>query len=100
MILAFDDKIDLEKLNLKKFTSNTITSITKLQKEIDSIKQRGYAIDSEEYEFGLKSVAVPYFNKRNEFQGAVGVSGLSVRLEDETLHKFGQEIFKVVNGHM
>ena len=100
VLLAFSDEVDLQSLDLKKFTSNTITSITKLQKEIELIKQRGYAIGSEEYEFGLKSVAVPYFNKRNEFQAAVGASGLSVRLEDETLHKFGQEIFKAVHGYM
>jgi len=99
VLLAFTD-IDIEKVELKKFTSNTITSITKLQKEIELIKQRGYAIGSEEHEFGLKSVAVPYFNKKNQFVGTIGISGLSVRLEDETLHKFGQEIFKVVNAHM
>ena len=100
ILVAFTGKIDIEKLNLKKYTNNTITSVTKFQKEIELIRERGYAIGSEEYEFGLKSVAVPYFNKQNHFVGTVGISGLSVRLEDETLHKFGQEIFKVVNAYM
>ena len=91
-------QINLEKLELTKFTSNTITSVAKLEKEIDLIKQRGYSISSEEPEFGLKSVAVPLFNKKNELLGVVGVSGLSVRLEEEKLHKFGQEIFKLVHN--
>jgi len=98
ILLAFSNSVDIEKIELKKFTSNTITSVTKLQKEIDLVKQRGYAIGSEEHEFGLKSVAVPYFNKKNQFIGTVGISGLSVRLEDEILHKYGQEIFKLVNS--
>ena len=100
VLIAFSNEVDIEKLDLKKYTSNTITSVTKLQKEIELIKQRGYAIGSEEYEFGLKSVAVPYFNKQNKFIGTLGISGLSVRLEDESLHKYGQEIFKVVNAFM
>lgn len=97
-LLAFSPQINLEKLELTKFTSNTITSVAKLEKEIDLIKQRGYSISSEEHEFGLKSVAVPLFNKKNELLGVVGVSGLSVRLEEEKLHKFGQEIFKLVHN--
>jgi DNA-binding IclR family transcriptional regulator len=89
--------IDLNLIDLKKYTSNTITSITKLQKEIDLIKQRGYAIGNEEHEFGLKSIAVPYFNKRNEFVGAVGISGLSVRMDESTTHQLAQKIFKLTN---
>ncbi len=99
ILIAFSKKVDIEKLELSKFTTNTITSKTKLQKEIDLICERGYAIGSEEHEFGLKSVAVPYFNKKNQFVGTVGISGLSVRLEDNVLHKFGQEIFKLVNSY-
>ena len=98
VLLAFSPVIDLEKLDLTKFTSNTITSVTKLRKELDLIKERGYGISSEEHEFGLKSVAVPLFNKKNELQGVVGVSGLSVRLSEEKLHEFGQAIFRLVHN--
>jgi DNA-binding IclR family transcriptional regulator len=99
VLLAFSKNVDFENLELNKFTSNTITSKTKLLKEIELVKERGYAIGSEEHEFGLKSLAVPYFNKQNRFVGAVGISGLSVRLSEETLHKYGQEIFKLVNAY-
>ena len=99
VLIAFSD-LDIEKLELTKYTSNTITSVTKLKKEIELIRQRGYAVGNEEHEFGLKSVAVPYFNKQNQFIGTVGISGLSVRLEEKTLHKFGQEIFKLSNNYM
>lgn len=99
VLMAFGN-VDIEKIELTKYTSNTITSITKLKKEIELIRERGYAIGNEEHEFGLKSVAVPYFNKQNQFVGTVGISGLSVRLEEKTLHKFGQEIFKLSNNYM
>lgn len=99
ILLAFSsDDIHIEKLELKKFTNNTITSHTKLLREISLIKERGYAIGNEEHEFGLKSVAVPYFNKKNKFVGAVGISGLSVRLDETTLHLYGQKIYQIVNS--
>jgi len=96
ILIAFND-IDLNTLELKKYTSNTITSMTKLQKEVDLIKERGYAFGKEEHEFGLCSLAVAYFNNRREFLGAVGISGLSVRLSEEKLHELGQKIFALVN---
>ncbi len=98
-ILAFKEDINLETIELKKFTSNTITSITKLKKELELIKERGYAIGNEEHEFGLCSVAVPYFNKRGEFVGTVGVSGLTVRMDEQKLHEYGEKIFKLVNPY-
>jgi len=96
VLMAFG-KVDMTSLDLKKYTSNTITSVTKLQKEIDLVRQRGYAIGSEEHEFGLKSIAAPYFNNKNEFIGAIGISGLSVRLDEGILHQYGQKIFKLLN---
>ena len=53
-------------------------------------------IGFEEHEFGLCSLAVPYFNSKREFIGAVGISGLSVRLTEIKLHKIGQQLVKLV----
>ncbi|PLY04189.1 MAG: IclR family transcriptional regulator [Arcobacter sp.] len=97
ILIAFGN-VNIEKLELTKFTSNTITSVTKLKKEIELVKERGYAIGDEEHEFGLKSVAVPYFNKQNQFVGTIGISGLSVRLDEGTLHLYGQKIFQLVSS--
>lgn len=98
ILLAFSNDINIESLELKKYTNNTITSHSKLLRELSLIKERGYAIGSEEHEFGLKSVAVPYFNKKNIFVGTLGISGLSVRLDETTLHLYGQKIYQIVNS--
>lgn len=96
VLLAFEE-VDLKGLDLKKYTSNTITTVTKLQKEIDLVQQRGYAIGFEEYEFGLFSIAVPYFNNKREFMGTIGISGLSARVNQEKSHELGKKIFNIVN---
>lgn len=96
VLIAFSN-IDVETLELAKFTNNTITNTDKLKEEIELVKQRGYAIGNEEHEFGLCSLAVPYFDKKGDFAGTIGISGLSVRLNEEMLHGYGQKIFQLVN---
>ena len=96
ILIAFKD-IDVETLELNRYTNKTITNATKLKEEIAMIKQRGYALADEEHEFGLFTLAVPYFDKRGDFVGTVGISGLSIRLDEETLHDYGKKIFKLVN---
>lgn len=96
-ILVAFAQLDIQSIELKKFTSNTITNMDKFKEEIELVRQRGYAIGNEEHEFGLCSLAVPYFDKKGDFVGTIGISGLSVRLKEETLHEFGQKLFVLVN---
>lgn len=96
ILIAFKE-IDVTALELTKFTSNTFTNTKKLQEEIELIKQRGYAIGNEEHEFGLCSLAVPYFDKKGDVVATIGISGLSVRLSIEKLHEYGQKLFAIVN---
>lgn len=96
ILLAFEE-VNLKMLDLKKFTSNTITTIPRVQKEIDLVRQRGYAVGFEEYEYGLFSIAVPYFNNKRQFIGTVGITGLSTRVNLEKCHEFGKKIFNLVN---
>lgn len=95
ILLAFGD-IDLRTLELKTYTSNTITTASKLRRECEIIKKRGYAIGNEEHEYGLKSLAAPYYNSMGVFIGAVGISGLAVRLDEHRLHELGAKILKIL----
>ncbi len=44
---------------LEKFTDNTITSLDELSRELQRVRQQGYAVDNEEIEDGLKCAAAP-----------------------------------------
>lgn len=96
VLLAYET-VDLKTLDLKKYTANTITTVTRLKKEIEEVKKNGYAIGFEEYEFGLFSIAVPYFNNKKEFVGTLGISGLSARVNKQKSHELGKKIFDLVN---
>ncbi|WP_192941179.1 IclR family transcriptional regulator [Arcobacter suis] len=97
-ILAFGN-YDLEKIKFNQFTSNTITNIENLKKEILEVKNKGYSIDNKEYQDGMCCVAVPLFNKENILIGAVGISGNSMRLKANKLSEIGEIISDIVSKY-
>jgi DNA-binding IclR family transcriptional regulator len=90
-ILAYlpQDILDQVAANgFEKYTPNTITDIVSLKKELSSIRERGYAIDNMEHEYGIKCVAVPVKNIRGEIVGGFSISGPSLRFGDQKLSEY------------
>ncbi|MBV7274350.1 IclR family transcriptional regulator [Clostridium sp. PL3] len=83
-ILAFSSQEVIDKLKnskLEKNTENTITTIDQLEHELAVIRSRGYAIDNEEEEIGLKCIAAPIFDSSNKVIAAISVSGPVKRID-------------------
>lgn len=71
--------------NIPKFTRNTITDKLELIEELGRIKERGYAIDNEEYETGLVCVAAPVFDHSGFVKYAISVTGPTIRMTEEKI---------------
>ncbi|MGA9191582.1 MAG: IclR family transcriptional regulator, partial [Anaerolineales bacterium] len=65
---------------LAKFTDQTITDPEELKEALSLVRDRGYAIDQEEHELGVKCVAVPIFNHKG-LAAAISVSGPVHRID-------------------
>jgi len=57
---------------LAAYTKKTITSPDELHKELEVIRNQGYAIDTEGYEVGVCAVAAPIFNRQGHVIAALG----------------------------
>lgn len=66
-------------------TPNTITDPVALQKELNLVRTRGYAIDDEETELGMRSVAAPVRDHNGTVIAATSVAGPSQRLTRKLL---------------
>lgn len=90
LILAYlpDERVTeiIERHGLPEQTPNTITDIDVLKDELDEIREKGVAINDREAAKGVRSIAAPVLNK-DEFVGAVCVSGPANRMTDERCHK-------------
>ena len=66
-------------------TPQTITDPEALKKVLEGIRARGYAIEDEESEIGMRCIAVPLFNDASEVVAAVGLAGPVTRLSKKAL---------------
>jgi IclR family transcriptional regulator, KDG regulon repressor len=62
------------------FTANTITDAAALKNHLEQVKRVGYAVDDEEFDLGVRCIAVPVFDFRGKLAGAIGVSGPASRV--------------------
>lgn len=83
-ILAHLPEVQVESIvrkhGLKALTSNTITSLVELKAELAAIRDRGYAIDNEEIEEGVRCVGCVVRDFSGGPVAAISVSGPAFRL--------------------
>ena len=70
---------------LKRYTVNTITDPESLRAELASIRGRGYAIDDEEIEVGLRCVAAPIRDHSGHVVAAISVAAPVQRMSKKTV---------------
>jgi DNA-binding IclR family transcriptional regulator len=63
-----------------RMTPNTITSAKRLLKELRAVRARGYALDEEEHELGVRCVAAPIRNHEGKVVAAISVAGPTERM--------------------
>ena len=77
-----------------RFTERTITNRVDLDKELEAIRSKGYAIDNEEHEIGVRCVAAPVYDNTGSVVAAVSVSMPSVRVTDEDIPRYAETIMR------
>lgn len=75
----------LETLPLERRTNNTIAEPDQLRAELDTIRDRGFALDMEELFEGMIALAVPVVSLQGQFQAAIAFHGPTQRLDESKL---------------
>jgi IclR family acetate operon transcriptional repressor len=70
----------LDRLELRPYTPHTIVDAAALRRALEEIRERGYAMDDEEYDEGVRCVAVPVMATPTELIGALSISAPVNRL--------------------
>jgi len=70
----------LSRVNLVPYTTRTVTSIDKLRLILRNVRRNGYALCDQEYEVGLRSLAVPVYSPSGRVVATINLSGNAHRM--------------------
>jgi DNA-binding IclR family transcriptional regulator len=88
----------LQALRLERFTRRTMTSREALLKELDRTSRRGYAVDDEEREEGVRCAGMAILDGRGEAIAAVSISGPSFRVTMQKIPAIAGKLMNCVKG--
>ncbi len=77
-----DDQLDEVLHELPAFTKLTVTKRSALRRELDEVREQGYAVAVDELEEGLTAIAAPIRNAHGDVIASLSVSGPTFRLDD------------------
>lgn len=90
-ILATMDQKEVEEIwkqtDIKELTQYTITDLDKMKVELESIHKKGYAVDEQENEIGVRCIGIPLLDYTKKAWGAFSISGPIERMTDEAIDK-------------
>ena len=70
----------LNRVILTQYTPRTINSVDKLRLALRNVRRNGYALVDQEYEIGLRSIAVPVYAGNGRVVAVVNLSGHAPRI--------------------
>jgi IclR family transcriptional regulator, KDG regulon repressor len=93
-ILAWSPEAEVDRVlggsRMEARTRNTITNVLTLKRELERIRDRGYAIDDEEIEEGIRCIAAPILSANDRAVAAISVSGPSSRITPDRYQLIGK----------
>jgi len=87
--LARSDPSEVERLIRKhgmlRHNDNTIASIRRLLQDLEQVRRRGYAVDDEEEEIGMRCVGAPVLGPGGRVEAAISIVGTTAQIDEDSL---------------
>ncbi|HEV7718470.1 MAG TPA: IclR family transcriptional regulator C-terminal domain-containing protein [Arsenicitalea sp.] len=82
----------VERHGLQRYTEHTIITAEALLLDLAEIRQRGFAIDNEEFSLGLRCIAAPIFDETGAVHAAVSLAGPASRITESRIDVLGEMV--------
>jgi DNA-binding IclR family transcriptional regulator len=95
-MLAFQPQETIDQIvasiHFVRYTPKTLYTIDSLLKDLGRIRHRGYAIDDEEIELGVRCIGAPIFNENQRAIAAVSLSGPTSRIAAQKVPSMAEHL--------
>jgi DNA-binding IclR family transcriptional regulator len=88
----------IRRIRFERPTHRTIATPEALRTELEKTRRRGYAVDDEELEEGLRCIAVPLLDAQRQPVAAISISGPSFRVTAQKLPSIANHLLTCVRG--
>ncbi len=91
-----EDYIDeiWKKSDIQVLTNKTIVKLDEFKEDLKKVKLRGYSMDDEEVERGIRCIGAKIRNHKGEICGSISVSGSTITLTKNKIESFGKLLVK------
>ncbi|WML36718.1 IclR family transcriptional regulator [Clostridium sp. OS1-26] len=83
--------------DIKKFTEKTITNLEEFKEHLKIVREKGYAIDEQENEIGIRCVGAAILNYKGEVCGAISISGSTISFTEDKIDNFAKVLIEYVS---
>jgi DNA-binding IclR family transcriptional regulator len=87
----------IQSKGLPQFTDNSIIDLDRYRKELKRVREKGYAVDDEEYILGVRAVASPLM-ELGQLRSAIWAVGFKASLDDEKLKNLAVQTHKAAGA--
>jgi DNA-binding IclR family transcriptional regulator len=84
----------IARIRFVRFTPRTLCTAEALQRSLDRVRRRGYAIDDEEVECGVRCIGAPILNDSGRPVAAVSISGPSSRITQQSVPGIAERLLR------
>jgi IclR family transcriptional regulator, acetate operon repressor len=101
-LLAFMDPDLCERIvsreRMERFTEYTLCEADVLMADLEQIRERGYSIDGEEKNIGMRCIAAPVFDNYGEAVAGLSVSGPTSRVSQDKIGALSVAVMAAANA--
>jgi IclR family acetate operon transcriptional repressor len=100
-LLAYMDEDRLDRLlatvELQAFTDRSITNPESLKADLATIRARGFSVDNEEKNAGMRCIAAPVFDINSEAVAGISVSGPTSRVSESEVERLSRPVIEAAH---
>ncbi|MBR9863612.1 MAG: IclR family transcriptional regulator [Rhodobacteraceae bacterium] len=95
VLLAYFDPVRLNRFarsGLERFTDQTLDELPALEADLEQVRARGYSVDDQERNTGMRCIAAPIRNALGEVIAGISVSGPTSRIEQAQIPALAEAV--------